>query len=79
MCNYCKPFNDMSVKGLNGAIRASVSYAEDPEPMYVVDVEHWESNDAKQSVVFRKVSSTIELPISFCPRCGRDLRKGGSE
>lgn len=74
MCNYCKPFSGRMVRGLNGAIRACVSYAEEPEPLYTVDVEHWESSKSKDSVHFRKVRSAVELRPNFCPVCGRELR-----
>ena len=74
MCGYCKPFNNRSIPGLNGAITASVSFKVDPEPAYTIDVEHWEEIGKGNSIHFRKVSSTVEIPVSFCPRCGRDLR-----
>lgn len=75
MCNYCKPFSNRMVHGLNGAIKANLNYAEEPEPVYVVDVEHWESSKSKDSVFFRKVKSAVEFRPNFCPVCGRELRE----
>ena len=77
MCGYCRPFKDKPIP-LNGAIKASISFADDPEPMYVLDVEHWEEVGNAMSVAFRRQNSHVEIPVSFCPKCGRNLR-GGAE
>lgn len=75
MCNHCRPFNGKTLDAIRGAITATVSFTADPEPRYRLEVSHWEPTD-KASTHLRKVTSVQDIPVSFCPICGRDLRGG---
>ena len=73
MCNCCRPFNGKTLGGIKGAITATLSFANDSDPMFKLEVSHWEPVDQKTAHI-RKVTSVQELPINFCPICGRNLR-----